>query len=127
MNLDVTVDVFDLHGRALDCAVALAMGHDDWDGDTPLTWFVDAHDNAIEQVPFEPSSLWRDGGPLLALEGISVEPSGNPKAPWRAQGKRGVQTQRAPQLGATYLEAGMRCLVEAYGGPRVQLPSSVVR
>jgi hypothetical protein len=121
--------VCDLEGAMLDAAVATAelrgkYGHWETDGVSVRAHFAD-HDDRVGPsftlAPFNPSSDWSIGGPIIDREGIAFLPGPVPSADgriwWRAMVVGGPR-----QEGSTQLIAAMRAYCAATFGDEVELP-----
>lgn len=120
----------DLIGAALDWAVAKCEGH------KPVFtrhWVTPSHPEDPRRVcvpapswvqPFEPSTNWAQGGPIIERENISVGYQGHLGVPidslWYAT-NRGD----ACGFGQTPLIAAMRCFVASKLGPVVEVPEEL--
>jgi hypothetical protein len=98
--------VSELDGALLDAAVAKALGG-------PSGSSGDGRDR------FQPSSHWRDGGPIIEREAISLDPDYETPAGavWMARCGDGEWIK-----GPTPLIAAMRAFVSAKLGEEVELP-----
>ncbi len=101
----------DLVGLALDMAVARAEGAEPADLQGP-PWNVDAKGQVygvrschIGLKPFRPSTMWADGGPIIAREGISIKKTLHGWHARTSDPKRPVIEAKAD----TALVAAMRC------------------
>jgi hypothetical protein len=114
----------ELTGAALDWAVAKAKG-------VPLypskqgKWMLKNYGefNHRHGTPWwKPSTDWAQGGPIIALEGISVCP--DEIAPWCAFFDHGT-AEYVFYTGKTPLIAAMRCYVASKLGDEVEIPDAV--
>lgn len=117
----------DLIGAELDAAVARAMGAtdvtlEDW-GDGVLMCIT--AEFAFEKVPFQPSTKWSDGGPIILAERIAIIPADR-GTEWFGQilrqRLRRIGREKRPgcdcfgEYGPTPLIAAMRAFVASRGG-----------
>jgi len=97
----------ELQGAALDWAVAQCEGLKDFDIEN-LCFYDD------EGMPFEPSCVWAQGGPIIEREGIALYLNGDDG--WT--GEDGWKRATGP----TPLIAAMRCYVAMKLGDEVEIP-----
>jgi hypothetical protein len=117
-----------LKGAKLDLAVAMAAGHTNaairGDGVCMLG-------DPSRGEFFEPSTDWRQGGPIIDREQILLSPGGAANdwfAIARATWSHGSIDGGGPQLdGTTALQAAMRAYVASKLGETVELPASLGR
>jgi hypothetical protein len=109
----------ELSGIALDWAVALAEGHD-YSLNMP-----EMHcDGGLwnEQGPWNPSTNWSQGVPIIDRERIRVD--------WPLEDSYNASCKidgvTALVTGATALEAAMRCLVASKLGDEVEIPEELL-
>lgn len=112
-----TVETKALRGRALDWAIA-----------TILLRRPDLAEQMLDRLlpyTFRPSSDWKDGGPLIQREGISLSysPRDLDKAhlEWVAWDRSGAWTS----LSDNALEAAMRAIVYSKRGHEVAIPTEI--
>jgi Protein of unknown function (DUF2591) len=124
--------ISELEGRLLDWAVSLALGMKYANTGCVPKWFghLPSNDARSTNEPFEPSTDWRHGGPIIERERIGVwagvEPYSGKPAPdlWFAEGP-GTSAARARTTGATLLIAAMRAYVASKFGDEADLPETV--
>lgn len=109
----------ELTGALLDAAVAKADG-----AEHPHSVMTRGEDGALR--PFEPSSTWNDGGPIIEREGIRTAPVFFDDlvefAPFTVDYWEAVDTRRGRRhQGSTPLIAAMRAFVTAKLGDEVEL------
>lgn len=105
--------VFELSGAELDYAVARAAG---------LRCELQSPDKCTfsgSDELFEPSVNWMQGGPIIELAQLRVEPPSRGMKLWSASAVS--HTTSANEWGATLLEAAMRCFVALKLGPEVAI------
>ena len=123
----VAIQTKDLTGAALDWAVAKCEGH------KPVFtrhWVTPSHPEDPRRVcvpapswvqPFEPSTNWAQGGPIIERECIFIAPT------W--DGETAGSSARASQTawieGPTTLIAAMRCYVASKLGTAVEVPEEL--
>ena len=103
----------ELTGAALDWAAAKCDGLEDFDIEN-LCFYDD------EGIPFEPSCVWSQGGPIIEREGIELFRN-NEKNYWftsKARNQIGV--------GPTPLVAAMRAYVASKFGDEIELPEELM-
>lgn len=111
----------DLTGAALDWAVAKCEGFIQ-EGDEP--W-------QPGQEPFAFSTDWAQGGPIIAREGLCVQPycglyEYNPIVEWESfVMARCFENEHPHGVGPTPLIAAMRCYVAFKLGETVEIPSEL--
>lgn len=118
-----------LIGVALDWAVAVADGWEEWDA-TGEPWEAAgffAKDGDFSYALFlhnyKPSSDWAQGGPLVEWENIDLI-SPTPSDPlWQAMQWRFAHGAKGP----TPLVAAMRCFVESKLGKIVDIPEKLLK
>lgn len=113
-----------LEGALLDRAVAKAAGFPvDSDGDR-----LDERNNGGAPLPFHPSTDWRDGGPIIEREGISLHKEVAPDL-YNEWGDRPpfpitweARCVMSKMTGPTPLVAAMRAFVASKLGEKAELP-----
>lgn len=119
-----------LEGPLLDAAVAKAEGYGELEG---LKVYIDCcwvaelneHDQYIQDIPFEPSSDWNIGGPIIQREKISVVRDAlDAEDRWTAGAKFWIEGgfDEIMEFGPTPLIAAMRAFVASKLGDEVELP-----
>jgi hypothetical protein len=110
----------ELKGDALDFAVAVAEGWEDFDeDDSGFTWHREKGSAWLTLATFRPSELWEQGGPIIERERISVDAMYD-TADWVASLEH---TKGFSEL--TPLIAAMRCHVASKLGEEVDIPRGV--
>lgn len=105
--------VFELSGAELDYAVARAAG---------LRCELQSPDKCTfsgSDELFEPSVNWMQGGPIIEIAQLRVEPPSRGMKLWSASAPS--HSTGANEWGATLLEAAMRCFVALKLGPEIAL------
>lgn len=127
--VNVRVDI--LRGAALDWAACKALGSEpvveDWGGPHPFVVLSDH--GAFEMVPWEPSSNWCQGGPIIQHHNIAVWPEANGKySAGFCTGSRHAELDLPGIVleGETALMAICRALVVAKFGEVVEVPSVLI-
>ena len=136
------VKTSELTGKALDCAVALALGGTDLLFDTVSTWWItlDGKDRALSSAwsatqCFAPSSDDRYGGPIIDQKKIGTW-FNSQRDCWVAASREWIDavadsdvilTMPDPFYGPTRLTAAMRCLVVTTLGDEVDIPSTLLK
>lgn len=114
----------ELEGVALDWAVATAIDagalFEDWGGPDP--WVVLSDYNALEWVPFAPSTDWSQGGTLIEGLKVSVEWYGDIED-WCADV---MDPSYFHAYGRTPLIAACRAIVSAKLGEEVDVPEELL-
>ena len=112
-----SIKASELTGAALDWSVAkcedFKLAPID-DGDTSV-YYDDEHDNL--QV-YTPSTDWKQGGPIIEREGISIVHQGDQ---WSAQTDDDLFA-----YGPTPLIAAMRCYVASKMGDTIEVPEELL-
>jgi Protein of unknown function (DUF2591) len=125
----VKIDTSTLEGPALDWAVAKAEGYDEWGWDREVSnfWMIRRSTQTEHWLKgcYEPSTVWRDGGPIIDREQISVlSPTRHSMASeWRAY----TGNKKFVMLGSTALIAAMRCFVASKLGDEVDIPEELLK
>ena len=131
----------ELTGAALDWAVGVAEGIQ-WDSDDPEVGLyhrrsrydrlvLGALDYDIMEdwglTPYEPSTNWSQGGPIIEREGISVSCWAFHSMPWKAvaQDSTDLDVPLYEAHGTTPLVAAMRCYVASKLGDEIDLPKEL--
>lgn len=112
----------ELTGKALNAAVAVAQG---WtlklNGITPI-W---EHENGLQTaIYYQPSTDWKQGGPILQEYRIATEPARDTGI-WLAWMECFDRPDYVETNGMTKLQAGMRCFVLSKLGDTVELPEGL--
>lgn len=110
----------ELAGMALNFAVAVAEGWEDFDeDDNGFTWHREKGSAWLTLETFRPSELWGQGGPIIERERISVDAMYD-AGDWVAslEHTKGFS-------GPSPLIAAMRCYVARKLGDDVDIPSGV--
>ena len=118
----------ELTGAALDWAVAQCEGKNSvascyYEDNVPL-WL----DEAPHPV-WEPSTNWVQGGAIIERERIQITPRGKTTDLWEAIIFDNIFMDDGSdcfQIGATPLEAAMRCYVESELGDEVEVPEELI-
>lgn len=80
--------------------------------------------------PFEPSSDWSQGGPIIEREEIYLRPTGDSAAwesyVWGRHPQDGIEQFIHRHYGPTPLIAAMRCYVESKLGDEVDVPQELL-
>lgn len=113
--LNIKIKTNELQGAALDWAVAKCEGLEDFDAENCC--FYDD-----EGMPFEPSCVWAQGGPIIEREGINLVRLES--ARWEAWPDVGMNDQYCQ--GPTPLVAAMRCYVGSRLGNEVEIPEELL-
>lgn len=134
------VKTSELKDKALDCAVALALGGTNLRYDTVATWWVtiNGKDRALSKgwaQSFCPSTNWAHGGEIIECEidalrkRSKAEESSlenpNPNFKFKAE-ISGDITGYFCGFGSSALIAAMRCFVASKLGETVDIPSALV-
>jgi len=118
----------ELKGDALDFAVAVAEGWEDFDeDDSGFTWHREKGSAWLTLATFRPSELWEQGGPIIEREGIEIK-KGNPVyfPKGNENGDHYEPLWIAGKMhGTTQLMAAMRCHVASKLGEEVDIPRGV--
>lgn len=109
----------ELTGAALDWAVAKCWGEVALVNGEP--WLVTGGLRYVQQRPFNPSTNWAQGGPIIERERIATrENADSPEwyacKRWDSNGK----------FGKTLLIAAMRCYVASKLGDEVEIPAELM-
>lgn len=127
----------DLIGAALDWAVAKAEGHR-W-RDAPICQQY-SPDGCDCWMPWQPSTKWAQGGPIIEREGIAIRKHSSGKwyaklsrnlgdsegARWNLGQWAGYETFEQTRFdGPTPLIAAMRCYVASKLGDEVDIPEEL--
>lgn len=125
----------DLTGRLLDWAVAVSLGGTGLCYDTIGTWWitVDGKDRALssgwsEAQNFNPSTNWRQGGPIIEREWVELHNGSNLHPNLWGACKWGESDAGIPLwegAGPTPLIAAMRCFVASRLGDEVDVPEEL--
>lgn len=76
---------------------------------------------------FDPHSDWRQGGPIIEREEMTLKPEWDgEKAYWTAISITRFEHYRAVQSGPTLLIAAMRCFVASKLGEAVEVPEELL-
>lgn len=126
------VKTSDLTGAALDWAVATAEGRKDirilLSHGVPIVVLRDRFNYAHPgNEVFAPHKWWRDGGPIIEREGITIDAR---ESHWMARiwaEAKGdfIEVGRRGALCATPLQAAMRCFVASKMGDEIELPKEL--
>jgi hypothetical protein len=109
----------ELHGTALDWAVAKCEGFDEYlENYLPLC-YADADGR---NVAWNPSTDWSQGGPIIEREGIALQMH---FGDWIALPYDSVFSEEAYQQGTRPLVAAMRCYVASKLGDEVEVPEGL--
>jgi hypothetical protein len=116
--------VRDLEGAELDYWVAKAEGATPTIEEWPDGPICIAKIRSFERVPFRPSSVWSDGGPIIDRERIYLFPEDGWTASTRfdcgsGEGAYGADVWENKQAGPTPLIAAMRAFVASRFGEDV--------
>lgn len=117
------IKVADATGPVLDWLVAKAAGIETYKSLTPIYWEDDR-----TQVPFEPSTDWAQGGPIIDREKLDLYHSTD-KSNWASaiwSDIPGGGQLHHKQRGPTALIAAMRCFVASKLGDEVDVPEGLV-
>lgn len=117
----------ELAGLALDWAVAVCEGYDDWDDEDPEYLGFGRKDGhivfeGILDLPY--SSNWAQSGPIIERELIGVAPSTQHEKWWVAGTI--YENEFFKQEGHTPLIAAMRCYVASELGDEVDVPDELI-
>lgn len=117
----------ELTGAALDWAVAKCEGHLDANrvvvdleycsGHDPVRW--EPQLSTYYSSAYAPSTEWKNGGPIIEREKLTVEYTGDPDT-WCACIKADEEV-----FGPTPLIAAMRCYVASRLGDAVEVPEAL--
>lgn len=115
----------ELQGAALDLAVAKCEGVALVDG------CIFTKDPDDEQVLFNPSTDWSQGGPIIEREGITVQTDPTDAIPeaWSAYFRDCLFNEDGTDYfrnGPTPLIAAMRCYVASKLGDEVEVPEELI-
>ena len=113
------VKTSELTGAALDWAVAKCWGEVAIVNSTP--WLVTGGLRYVQQRPFNPSTNWAQGGPIIEREKIATAPDTGLDW-WVASIKGGILIDHGP----TPLIAAMRCYVASKLGDVVKIPEELL-
>lgn len=112
------VNVGNIHGAALNWATATADG-----AGTDIIQYGGRPAVRFEHSLYLPSSKWEQGGPIIERELIYVMPSSRHEGEWQAVSN--YEGGRYETIGATPLEAAMRCFVASRFGNFVEIPDEL--
>ena len=126
------IKVADATGPVLDWLVAKAAGIETYKSLTPIYWEDDR-----TQVPFEPSTDWAQGGPIIEREHLSVYPFfiDGRMSGWSSCDPHHLQYDENGEIiegsdfvtdGPTALIAAMRCYVTSKLGNEVEVPEELL-
>ena len=136
-DLIMKIKTFELKGKALDYAVAIAKG-------VPSSDILIAHNRIYRRCRDEDGNLtgsyqtgpeflfhkmWEAAGPIIEREGISLKflESADTKSRWVAKQKPSLRNVKpAGAYGQTALEAAVRCYVSSKLGPEVEIPGELL-
>ena len=108
----------ELTGPALDWAVAEAEGME-IDGPTVITGKFYRDDEGLEWVvEWEPTTNWSQGGPIIELEGITLDFA-------QAEDWAAKSSTYQWAYGPTPLIAAMRCYVMSRFGEEIEIPQEL--
>ena len=131
------VNISELSGRALDWAVAKAVGATSLRFDTVASWWFTLYgeDRVLstgwsDKQNYAPSFLWSQAGPIIERERIHLlchySVVYGDGARWRAAMGGDVDYPWSCELGPTPLIAAMRCYVASKLGEEVDVPEELL-
>jgi len=109
----------DLIGPALDWAVATAQGHDVGFRKGPNVYWIQLFGYSN---PYNPSTDWSQGGPIIEREAIRTKP----ESPYWEAETYTDDGERFVGVGGTLLIAAMRCYCASKLGDEVDVPEELV-
>lgn len=118
-----TIKVSEASGAVLDWLVAKVEGLE-FDEDNKPIWFAaSAQANEAPRVPFQPSTDWAQGGPIIERERICLRDTGeDTDLMWAADDQREASVY---YHGAAPLIAAMRCYVASKLGETAEVPEEL--
>lgn len=124
------IKTYNLSDMALDYAVALAEGWQDYEEDEfGFSWHVDNGSAWLSLFAFQPVKMWEISGPIIEREEIEIK-KGNPLY-FPTGNEKGDHFEplwlSGTMNGPTPLVAAMREFVLRKLGPEVEVPDSLVR
>jgi hypothetical protein len=123
------IETKDLHGTALDWAVARCAGKDrDCEIHAGNVWYGRVTSGFIQ---YRPSEKWDQGGPIIEQENLTVSAEGAPDCstwvasltyPAKVAYTAGTAIRFCTMRGPTPLIAAMRCYVASKLGDKIDVP-----
>lgn len=128
----VKIKTSELIGPALDWAVAVAEGYNEWEWDQDVSnlWLICRSTQTEHWLKgyYAPSTDWSQGGPIIDLEKIELKYMAYDRPPyWGALKSNTATHTRSAQIGPTPLIAAMRCFVASKLGDEVDVPEELLK